>query len=71
LINLKPKLLLDYQNVIVGLTGVKLLDERQCSLCLSEFISGLACSYLGYTMASRATAGNMIAEVSNKLLSLA
>jgi len=63
--------LLDYQNVIVGFTGVKLLDERQCSLCLSWFISGLACSYLGYTMAGRAAAGNMIAEVSNKLLSLA
>jgi len=61
----------NYQSVIVGLTGVKLPNVRQCSLCLSGFIFALACSYLGYTMAGRAAADNMIAEVSNKLLSLA
>jgi len=63
--------MLDYQSIIVGLTGVKLLDERQCSLCLSGFIFVLACSYLGYTMAGKATPGNTIAHVSDRLLSLA
>jgi len=41
------------------------------SVCGGGVISGLACSYLGYTMAGRATAGNTIVEVFNKLLSLA
>jgi len=61
--------LLDYQNVIVGLTDVKLLNKRQCSLCLSGFIIFVLAR--SYTMAGRAAAGNMTVKVSNKLLSLA
>jgi len=56
---------------VARLTGTKLPDVRECSLCLSRFISVLACSYLCYTMAGRATTGNMIADISDRILSLA
>jgi len=57
--------------IIISLTSTKLPDVRERSLCLSRFISVLACSYLGYTVAGRATPGIMIADVSDRLLSLA